>query len=80
MALCGLGEAEGSQRVAVLLKLRHFREIEITHLHGRDDHFERFFAGGAHGWAHHLDAGKHFEDALVEAEIPQAAGDFAVLN
>src|ERR1700722_11300952 len=70
----------GPPRVAVLLKLRDFGEMEIVHFHGGDDHFERFFPGCAHGWAHHLDVRKHFEDALVKTEISKAAGDPAVLN
>jgi hypothetical protein len=48
-------DPDGQPRVAVLLKLRDLRKVEITHLHGRDDHFERFFPGGAHGGAQQLD-------------------------
>src|SRR5580692_6889202 len=76
----GISAYGGPPRVAVLLKLRDFGEMEIVHFHGGDDHFERFFPGCAHGWAHHLDVRKHFEDALVETEISKAAGDPAVLN
>src|SRR4029077_9450581 len=44
------------------------------------NHLERFFAGGADGWAEHLDVGKHFENILIEAEISDSARDFSIFD
>src|SRR5579872_4015428 len=49
-----IGQKSGSasiRREESRLKLRDFGEMEIAHLHRRDDHFERLFPGGAHGRA-----------------------------
>ena len=62
------------------LEFRYFRKVKIFYFHWRDDHVEGFFPCGAYGGAHQFDIGKHFEDALVETEIAQAAGELAVFN
>src|ERR1700675_4670132 len=61
-----------------LLKLCNFRTVKAANLHRRDDHFEGFFAGGADGGAELLDVAKQLENGLIEAEIADSAGDFAV--
>src|SRR5438034_8383413 len=62
------------------LKLGERRQVKLADLHARYDHLEAFLAGGALGRGHHLDLAEHLDDALVEAEIPGAVADLAVLD
>ena len=39
------------RRSGCRLKLRYFGEVKIANLHSRNDHLERLFPAGAHGWA-----------------------------
>ena len=52
--------------------------MEVADLHRGDDHFEGFFACSADGGAELLDVAKQLENGLIEAEIADGAGDFAV--
>src|SRR2546428_10346266 len=62
------------------LKLGERRQVELADLHARHDHLEALLAGGALGRGHHLDLAEHLDDALVEAEIPDAVAYLAVLD
>src|SRR5215470_18589465 len=62
------------------LELRHFREVEVSHLHRWDDHVERFFSAGADRFAHLLDIREHVNQALIKAKVSHSANHFAVFN
>ena len=56
------------------LELGDFGEMEIADFHGRDDHLERLFAGGADGGTELRHVRQHLENVLVEAEVADAGG------
>ena len=62
------------------LKLRYLGKMEIPHFHCRDHHFEGLLTGSAHRLTQHFHVRKHFQDALVEAEVSDAAGNFAIFE
>src|SRR5712692_2912007 len=62
----------------LLLELRYFGEVELSHLHGWDYHIKRFLAARAHWSSHLLHVRKHVNQALVEAEIAHAVANLAV--
>src|SRR5713226_5716528 len=62
----------------LLLELRYFGEVELSHLHGWDYHIKRFLAARAHWSSHLLHVRKHVNQALVEAKIAHAVANLAV--
>src|SRR5580693_7584067 len=54
--------------------------MEIVDFHGRDDHFEGFFAGGADRGAQKINVIEHFDEGLVEAKVADGGGDAAVFD
>src|SRR5215470_3778141 len=62
------------------LEFCYFGKVEIAHLHGRDHHVKRLFATGAHRPSLGFNAGKHIDQALIEAEIPDAMFGFAIFD
>src|ERR1700691_2195039 len=63
-----------------LLKSRHFSEVEARDLHGGHHHVKSFFAGGPDGRRKRFHVVEQLDDALIEAEVPQAPADTAVLD
>src|SRR5713226_8253761 len=54
--------------------------MKIADLHGRDYHFERFLAGGAHSRAQQFDIIQHFDERLIEAKVARGASHTPVLD
>src|SRR5438270_13733229 len=64
----------GTGRIAGILslKLSYFGKVEIAHFHGRRYHVKSFLTAGPHRTADGLNTTQHLNQALVEAEIPDA--------
>src|ERR1700733_14661038 len=54
--------------------------MESAHFHRRHDHLERFFAGCTHRFAQHFHVREHFNHALIETEIANAAGNLSIFD
>src|SRR5947199_976599 len=54
------------------LKLGYFGKVETAHFHGGRHHVEGFLAAGPHRTANGLNTTQHLNQALVEAEVPDA--------
>src|ERR1035437_6955969 len=63
-----------------LLKLRHFRKVELLHLHCRNHHVKRLFSARPDGHAHGFRIRQHVNQTLIEAEIADAALHLPVLH
>src|SRR5262249_34327819 len=63
-----------------LSELGRFGEIELSDLHGGDDHVHGRLAAGTDGDAHGFDIPQHVNQALVETEIPYSALHLAILH